>query len=94
LNKPADKTDKDDIHFDADLLTKALQYHLRESGGVDPTLLEAIPTTVSISVARDTWANLEDEQRLSWLLAASRGKTPRRATPFGLGSRTPKAKQP
>ena len=82
-----------EIHFDADLLIKALRYHLGETGRVAEGVLENLPSDgFSARVSRETWANLDDDQRLSWLLETSQRAGARRTKAFGMGPRL-RAKQ-
>ena len=61
-----------EIHFDGDLLVKALRYHLDESGMAEHEILNNLPAGgFSARISREIWANLDDDQRLSWLLQAS-----------------------
>ena len=62
-----------DIHFDTDLLIRALRYHIEETGLSAAAMLSHLEGSgIQATVPRSTWAAMTDEQRLSWLLKASR----------------------
>jgi hypothetical protein len=83
-----------EIHFDADLLVKALRYHLGEAGKVDEGVLKNLPAAgFSARISRETWANLDDDHRLNWLLEASQRTGVKRVKALGIGSRLRGAKQ-
>jgi hypothetical protein len=80
--------DDGDIHFDADLLIKALRYHLEEGGlAAGGMLSHREGSGIHGTVSRRTWAILSDEQRLAWLLKASRAEAEPSKGPPGAQSR-------
>ena len=83
-----------EIHFDADLLVKALRYHLGETGMVQQGVINNLPPGgFSARISREAWASFDDDQRLTWLLEASQRAGAKRAKPVAVGSRLRGAKQ-
>jgi hypothetical protein len=83
-----------EIHFDADLLVKALRYHLGETGMIEQGVINNLPAGgVSARISRDAWASFDDDQRLTWLLEASQRVGAKRVKPIAVGSRLRGAKQ-
>ncbi len=84
-----------EIHFDAELLAKALRYHLAETGMDEKGVLDHLPAAgMSARISRETWANLDDDQRLAWLLDATRRTGgAKRVKALGIGARFRGAKQ-
>ena len=93
MNDTKTNGNDNEILFDADLLLKALRYHLEEVGRANEGLLQNLPAAgFSARIPREAWASFDDEQRLSWLLEASQRSGSKRRS-LGIGSRMRGAKQ-